>query len=222
VLLAIETSTQRGGAAIFRCDGDGSVAAITYDGTRGHAEDLLFAVDRALIAAGASIADIVAVAVSVGPGSFTGVRTAVSTAKGLALARPTTIVTATSLEIVAAAHVAPGATKVAVIDAKRDEVYTCAWDATGAELGAPLHRPITDANAWLRTLPGPFFVVGDGAALLDLPAGTPATPDLPDVAWLARLGLTRLRAGLVVDPSALEPLYLRPPDLKLPAGVTIG
>lgn len=224
VLLAIETSTQRGGAAVIAADGDGPVATVTYDGTRGHAEDLLFAVDRALIDAGATSSDIVAIAVSVGPGSFTGIRTAVATAKGLALARRVSIVSATTLEVLASAHPEEaGTTRVAIIDAKRDEVYTCAWGADGAAIGPPLHRPIADANAWLATLPGPLLVVGDGAALVELPADARRhPPELPDVTLLARIGVARLASGLLVDASALEPLYLRPPDLKLPAGVTIG
>ena len=197
----------------------------TYDGTRGHAEDLLFAVEGALTDAGATRADVAAVAVSVGPGSFTGVRVAVSTAKGLALAQRVAIVSLTSLEIIAAGHEFPSGTRVALLDARRGEVYAAAFDAFLTPVGAAALLRVDALPTWLATLPAPVLVLGDGAALVPHQgAGIELAPSLPDAAVLARLGLARLREGRLSDPASLEPAYLRAPDVTLPAsrGLPIG
>ena len=225
VLLAIETSTSRGGVAVVALDlPDGRTAARTYDGTRGHAEDLLFAVEAALGDAGATVADVTVVAVSVGPGSFTGVRVGVSTAKGLALARGVTLVAATSLEIVAAARSIVAGTRVALLDAKRGEVYAAAFDHALETVGEPALLRVEALPAWLASLPAPVVVLGD-ADLVDAGAAAAArAPSLPDPLVLAALGVARLRAGRAIDAALLEPVYLRAPDVTLPAsrGLPIG
>ena len=223
MLLAIETSTSLGGVAVVALDGRTlPEAKRTYDGTRGHAEYLLFAVDEALAIAGAQRGDVVAVAVGVGPGSFTGVRTAVATAKGLALGQGAKLVAATTLELLAAARAFPG-TRVALLDAKREQVYAGAFDAALAPIGDAALLGLDELPAWLASLPSPLLLLGDAAAVVRAPAGAIVAPSAPDAGVLARLGAARFAAGAVADAATLEPAYLRAPDVTRPSrGAPIG
>ncbi len=242
LLLALSTSTPRGGAAVL--DGDRLLAAVAYDDLRGHAERLFGAIDEALAAAGVARAALQALACDVGPGSFTGVRVAVASAKGIALALGVPVAGVTSLEAMAAAAFAsavasPGDLVAPVIDAKKDELFLAVHHAPGAPPCAPpQHIPrdqvaaAIDAIASGSTLGAPrggapsppspgrrVVVLGEAAeavpALRPRLARGPAL-DLPDPAWIGRAALRRLAAegAAACDAALLEPLYVRAPDAK--------
>lgn len=144
-ILAISTSTPRGSAALIR-DGE-ATAAVAYVDLQGHAERIFAAIDAALAQAGEHRGAIEALACDVGPGSFTGVRVGVASAKGIALGLGLRLAGVGSLEAMAAAAFAtgaagPGDVVLSVIDAKKSEVYAAVYDASGAELVAPCARPL--------------------------------------------------------------------------------
>lgn len=229
-LLALSTSTPRGGAALLAVDpqGDRLLAAVAYEDLRGHAERIFGAIDEVLATAGLARSDIQALGCDVGPGSFTGVRVAVASAKGIALALALPVAGVSSLEAMAAAAFAEGAARpgdlvVPVLDAKKNELFLAAFDAPGAPPSSPPQHLARDAvPAAVEALAaGRRLVVVGEAADLEAPlrpylARGPAL-DLPDAAWIGRVALGRLRASAAAgehDAALLEPLYVRAPDAK--------
>lgn len=219
-LLAISTSTSRGSAAILGA-GD-AVAQVVYADLQGHAERLFEAIDDALARAGEERTAIQAVACDVGPGSFTGVRVGVASAKGIALALAAPLVGVVSLEAMARAAFVEGAAAqdelvMAAVDARKGEVFVGVWDASGATIVAPCARPLATEAFFVAGLsPEKLLVVGEVAAAVALPPGVRGARgpslDLPDAAWIGRVAQPRLAGGAAGDPAALEPLYVRPPD----------
>jgi tRNA threonylcarbamoyladenosine biosynthesis protein TsaB len=256
-LLALSTSTSRGSAALFAAagapDGAGSsaqrseapgdaaapagrlLAAAAYVDLRGHAERIFGAIDEVLGAAGVPRAAIEAVGCDVGPGSFTGVRVAVATAKGVALALGIPAAGVTSLEAMAAAAftagaAAPGDLLVPVIDAKKGEVFLAAFDAPEAPpLLPPQHLPRDAAFAAVAAAAAGRRIVVAGEAAEEIALLRPYRAqghgfDLPDAIWIGRVALGRLGAAPGAgrartagehDAALLEPLYVRAPDAKL-------
>jgi tRNA threonylcarbamoyladenosine biosynthesis protein TsaB len=219
-LVALSTSTPRGSAALVR---DGAlVAASAYADLQGHAERIFSALDAVLEQAGEPRGAIHAIACDIGPGSFTGVRVGIASAKGIALGLDIPVVGVVSLAAMAAAAFAsgqagPGDVVVAAVDAKKAEVFLAAYDAEGAEILAPCARA-RSAEAFAIPAPpggGRVLVAGEVAVGLDLPPGVVLLRgdalDLPDAGWIGRLAAARLGAG-AGDPAGVEPLYVRPPD----------
>jgi len=124
-LLAVETSTLAGGVALL--DGERLVAEYLLDVGIAHSERLMAAVDRVLSDARWTMRDLAGLAVAVGPGSFTGLRIAVSTVKGLALALGLPIAAVPTLDAMAAAVPWASLPVVAVLDARKGEVYAARY-----------------------------------------------------------------------------------------------
>lgn len=220
-LLGIDTALNACSVAII--DGSDVLASVTSAGGRGNAERLLPLLEQARLEADLDLAQLDGIAVTIGPGSFTGIRTALATARGLGLALKIPVWGITTTETLSAAAAQPGFATVAVIDAKRGEVYIQCFAAhnrtlLGAALTAPQLLSIADAAAILPA--GLAMLVGSGSVLLkdaaqrdDLQLSS-VSPD-PDPVLVARLAAGRPRP--TASPS---PLYIRPPDAKLPSGVT--
>lgn len=179
---------------------------------RGHAEALMPLVLETMAAAKLEFCDLTRIAVGVGPGSFTGIRIALATARGLALAAGLPVAGVDSFSAVAAG-VSPalrrGRTLLVVIDSKRRELFGRYFDS---ELGPASDPLVGDPDALLYARPpGPLLIAGDGAHLLPgLPDATRvAGPGRPDAASIARLAAEG-RALL-----APRPVYLRAPDVTL-------
>jgi tRNA threonylcarbamoyladenosine biosynthesis protein TsaB len=218
-ILAISTSTSRGSAAVLR---DGEVlGAVPYADLQGHAERIFEAIEAALAQAGETRASLQGLACDVGPGSFTGVRVGVASAKGIALGLGLPLAGVTSLEAMAAAAFAAGEAGpddvvIAAVDAKKSEVFAAAYDAHGTVLVAPCARAVGPEAFALVAAPvgGRLIVVGEVAAGATLPEGARlargAAMDLPDAGWIGRLAAARM--GRPEDGDAVEPLYVRAPD----------
>lgn len=170
---------------------------------RGHQERL--APMAAETMAGASFADLEKIVVTVGPGSFTGLRVGLAFAKGLQLATGAALAGVGTLEALAAS--AEGAAAGAV-DARRGLVYVQAFD-DGRPLGEPDIVPIAEAARRLKALHD-LTLVGPGALLLaaELPNATIDPRAAPDLAALGRL------AEAAEHAADIRPLYLRAPDAK--------
>ncbi len=218
--LGIDTSTHRAQVALW--DEVACAARETNDDPRVHAETLVGLIDRAMATAGWSKSQIDLIACGVGPGSFTGVRVAVATAKGIALGLGRPLVGVGSLEAMAsAAHATAGQIVVPLLDARKGEVFWAAYDSEGALVAGPGHVAIESVGGVAVGLGSRELLwVGEVAALLALPAEqrivrSPET-DLPDALEIARLGVAgHVRHG-TDDLHALEPTYVRPPDITMP------
>lgn len=137
LVLAIDTSGSGCFAAVYDGGAGELLACAGADIGRGHAERLMEFVDEALSASGRELGEIDRIAVTIGPGSFTGIRVGVAAARGLALALGKPAVGITTLHVVAesARLKQAGQPVLVVLDAKRDEVYLQAFDASGRPQG---------------------------------------------------------------------------------------
>src|ERR1700761_8751354 len=164
IVLALDTALGACSAAVLR---DGEVlAAMSEPMLRGHQERLAPLVEEVVQAAGLPFAAVDRIGVTVGPGSFTGLRVGLAFAKGLGLALGRPCVGVGTLEALAASSPGPGLT-AAVIDARREQVYLQAF-IDGHAVMAPDALPVEIAAARLAELwrDGPLRLVGPGAPLL--------------------------------------------------------
>jgi tRNA threonylcarbamoyladenosine biosynthesis protein TsaB len=215
----------------FDCSGNGCSAALWSDGkiathefearAVGHAERLVPMLERVLARAGLRFDRLDLLAVTLGPGAFTGVRIGIAAAQGLMLGTGLPCLGLSSLETVAhgvrTTRLA-GRALVVALDSRREELFLQGFDAEHQPLGAPALVPVED---WSRKVPaGPLLLAGDGgprlaARLVGRDLILPEGAGIPDAADLASLAAERWRPGEVA--ARLEPIYLRAPDVTLPA-----
>ena len=215
IVLALDTAGVDCAAAVYDSGSESVMGEVTETIGRGHAEHLMGVVDRALAQAGLTLSAIERIVVTVGPGSFTGIRIGVAAARGFALSLGIPAVGVTTLEIMAAAARAdnPGKAVLAAIDAKREEIYLQPFDADGHPLDEP--RAVTVDEA--RAIAGAFDGIVTGTAVARLHGETPADrPDVFPIAVVARLG-----AAKPLDEKP-KPLYLRGPDARPQAGYAVA
>lgn len=215
-VLAIDTALAACAAAVLDTAGARILASETLAMTRGHVEALVPLIARVMEAAGSAFADLDRIAVTVGPGSFTGLRTGIAAARGIALAAGRPAVGLSTLAAFAAPHVGTGdgGSIVSVIDARNGQVYLQIFSNTGHTLVAP--RVVSIDEAVQLALARPARLVGSAADLIAAawpdtgarPTDVKTEP-APDIAWVARLG-----AAAKVGESPPKPLYLRPPDAR--------
>jgi tRNA threonylcarbamoyladenosine biosynthesis protein TsaB len=214
-VLGIDTATLTAAAAIWR---DGHVVAERQRAVTTHSEMLLAMVDECCAEAGLTARELDGVVCGAGPGSFTGLRIGLATAKGLCFALDKPLVLVSSLAAMAAR--APDGRVLATLDAFKGEVYAGLYDVTG---GVPLavgDEAVLPADALLAQLAAapPAFVVGSGVAkypallaagrLLDAEPG-------PRPGDLLRLGAARLERGDHDDLATAAPAYIRPSEAEL-------
>jgi tRNA threonylcarbamoyl adenosine modification protein YeaZ len=184
----------------------------------GHAERLMPMIADVMGEAGLAFSDLKRIAVTTGPGTFTGVRVGVAAARGLALATGAEVVAATSLAVMAregeALLAAPGGERLVVaVDARRGMYYVQAFAGPDEPESEALLLP---AEA-VAELAGnrPLVVVGSGASAVAgaiVAAGGRAQARLPDLQPHARS--LALMAATLSPVSPVQPFYLRPPDVK--------
>ncbi len=230
-ILAIDTALNACSVAIT--DGPETLAFNHEIRSRGHAETLLPLIRSLMSDAKLSFADLDLIAVTVGPGTFTGLRIGLSAARGIALAATKPCVGVTTLESLAAsvdARTAEQKVIVPAIDARRQEVYLQSFKYGTdpyfpAAISAPIASPITEASAHLPSQP--LLLLGNGAPLLEqsgvLGGYSFKILDLepnPDARLIAQIAASRASTVKVGVPPA--PLYLRSPDAKLPGGLELS
>jgi len=187
---------------------------------KGHAERLLPMIEAVMAEAGLVFGALDRIAVSRGPGTFTGTRICVSAARALALATKAEIVSLSSLRLMAMSPYIPAAPtqRIAVAtDARRGEIYFEVYDRHTLEsVVAAQCREVSEAASLLGRKP--IVIAGSGGALLAEAArkqGIDATPILPDLLPDALDML--FAAGELPVSASVRPLYLRPPDAKPPS-----
>ncbi|WP_291847735.1 tRNA (adenosine(37)-N6)-threonylcarbamoyltransferase complex dimerization subunit type 1 TsaB [Bradyrhizobium sp.] len=216
LILAIDTALDACAAAVLDTDANRLLAEESQAMKRGHAEALMPLIARVMQASGASFAALDRIAVTTGPGSFTGLRVGLSAARGLALAAGKPVVGLTTLTAFAAPAVGEnaGSPVISAIDARHDHVYFQVVGGDGSSLIAPKLAPVAEALAAFRF--GAPHLVGNAAGILadrwpaDAPPPVRIDPlPAPDIAWVAWL-------GAAVDPKTApaRPYYLRAPDAR--------
>ncbi|MCB1488191.1 MAG: tRNA (adenosine(37)-N6)-threonylcarbamoyltransferase complex dimerization subunit type 1 TsaB [Bauldia sp.] len=215
-LLAIDTALEACSVAVAR-DGEPSVIASEMIG-RGHAERLFAMIGAAMAEAGLAYSDLDRIAVTIGPGSFTGLRVGIAAARGLALVVGCPVVGIGTLAVLAAeARGKAGPVPVlATLDARRGEVYAQLFDGDGAPLGeAEADAPAAIAARLASQFAPGALIAGSGAALVAAELGEGADSRIvpvaatPDMASLVRLALEAPPPG-----ASPRPLYVRAPDAK--------
>ncbi|HBC09588.1 MAG TPA: tRNA (adenosine(37)-N6)-threonylcarbamoyltransferase complex dimerization subunit type 1 TsaB [Rhodospirillaceae bacterium] len=218
-LLAFDTATTGCSAALFL---DGRMAAHRAAAmARGQSEALMPMIAEVLAEGGCSYGDLDALAVTVGPGAFTGLRIGLSAAHGLALALAVPCAGVTTLEAVA--HTVPEAARaggrvLVALDSKRADLYVQMFD----ENLTPLTEPAAMMTAALAEIAvgGPLVIVGDAApralealAEVGIAAFGADAPGVPDAAVVGEIALARALPPVGQAPG---PIYLRPPDAIRP------
>jgi tRNA threonylcarbamoyladenosine biosynthesis protein TsaB len=220
-VLGIDTSTAASAACLLRADGDAfeaEPAAERLSERPGHASELMPAVAGCLERAGIAWADVDAIAVGVGPGTFTGLRIGVTTARALASAHGAEIRPVSSLAALAAGMDAPdGVPRLAVIDARRGEVFAALYEGD-EQVWEPFAAAPEALAERLREAVVRPFAAGDGTVrfrdVLEA-AGAEIPPD-DSRAHVVR-GIAVCKLAEAVDPVPVEavlPDYLRLPDAQ--------
>ena len=222
LVLGVETSTMQGGVALVGDDRLVSEYLLNVEAT--HSERLLPAIDRMLCEAGVGLDAVSGIAVSIGPGSFTGLRIGLSTVKGLAYATGLPVVGVPTLEAMAwtvpfaAEQVCP------VLDARKHEVYAALFRYERGVLVRLMADAALAPEALCSKIRMPTLFLGDGLPVYEelfrrLLGDRMLIPPLPSrgarPAWVAELGRHRLVRGERDSADSLVPRYLRPSEAEL-------
>jgi tRNA threonylcarbamoyladenosine biosynthesis protein TsaB len=216
LILAIDTALDACSAGILDSNAGKLIAQESLAMKRGHAEALMPLIARVIKESGIPFTALDRIAVTTGPGSFTGLRVGLSAARGIALAADKPVVGVTTLTAYAAPVVSRNAEPpvISAIDARHDHVYFQAVSGNGGSLIRPRVAPIEEALGASKF--GAPHLVGNAAKILadrwPADALQPFKVDpqpAPDIAWVAWL-------GAAVDPNnaPARPFYLRAPDAK--------
>jgi len=222
-ILALETATLAGSAALL--EGGRVIGQSLLDVALTHSERLLAMVDRLLQDSGWDVAALDALAVSVGPGSFTGLRVGIATVKGLAMSLGLPVAPVPTLDALASNLPFADAPVCPLLDARKGEVYLSLYRWNEDRMERQWDYLALPPPAVAERLEPPVIVVGDGVAacvpfLSHLGARlrvAPSSHSAPSAAVVGRLGQRVLESGQAVAADALEPLYLRPSEAELKA-----
>lgn len=210
-VLVIDTATRFCAACLFEAGADRVPAAIEEEIGRGHAERLTGMVDEVMRKAGIGFAALAGIAVTIGPGSFTGIRVGVAAARGFALARDLPVTGVTTLETVAVqlgTEARPDGSFAVLIGGGRGQIFLQHFAADGAPLDAARAVPEADIAAHVR--PGCTRLAGDAAGRAGL--ALPVAVDRP----VGNIEAVARAARRFSHPPS--PLYLRDADARPQAG----
>jgi len=217
-ILAIDTALPAISACVLDEGAESPESIETIAMERGHAEALLPLIERVMARVEGGFASLDRVAVTVGPGSFTGLRVGIAAARAIGVACKVPVIGVSTLAALAAPLILeqkPGLVAVA-IDARHGNVYFAAFGPDGRATSAPRVLPPREAVRSLGA--GPVRLAGSGAALLAIEASAAGTEiEIAreytglDIVFVAKI-------GLLADPALAppRPLYLKAPDAKLP------
>ncbi|MDF2500462.1 MAG: universal protein YeaZ [Anaerosporomusa subterranea] len=216
-ILALDTSTIVSSVAL--AESDRLLAEITLQTKKTHSEHLMPHIADLLDKASQKRSDLTAIAVSIGPGSFTGLRIGLATAKALAYTLKLPLVGVPTMAALAFGCYAPGVTLAPMLDAQKGNVYFALyqWRLDGFhELTAPAVAAADSLLLRLSQMETSVVLLGEAAIMFQDQAQPydnlflpPAHSVIPRAGSVALLGLERLRNGQQDDIEALEPLYIR-------------
>ena len=219
-VLALDTATPAASAALV--DGTRVVAECLLHGQKNHSERLLQIIDCLFEISGTGRDAIELIAVSVGPGSFTGLRVGISTAQGLAFALGRPLAGIPTLEVLAAQAVCGDMLLSPLIDARRQQVYAALYRRCGDALEQVRAPQALDPLTWVENLPGAAALIGSGAAVYHEQIRSAALAKgcimfseylgIPRASTVAMLAQAQYKKGGAGAPELVRALYVRPPD----------
>jgi tRNA threonylcarbamoyladenosine biosynthesis protein TsaB len=222
VMLALETSGRRGSVALAR---DGELAAFRWlSAERTHTSELMPMVQELLGEVGVRPADIGLYCYSRGPGSFTGLRIAATVGRMLQSALGCRVVAVPTLEVIARnalAHPERPKRLVAILDAKRGQVYGAVFERCGeSDLQTAVEPGIYAPGSWLASVAKPFSIIGEGVGFYREACKASGGVILEEDYWppsaehVVIVGERLARNGRFCCPEEIVPLYLRPPECE--------
>jgi tRNA threonylcarbamoyl adenosine modification protein YeaZ/ribosomal-protein-alanine acetyltransferase len=208
LILALDTSMAACSVCVYDA-GPGLVLASRHEFMdRGQAEALAPMVQETVASAGVAFKDLARIAVTTGPGTFTGVRIGLAMARGLGVALNIPMTGITSLAAIACNETAGDLPIVVAVDARAGEIYFAAFDQYGHEITAPVIVTLAEAQKLMPSRP--VRTLGTAADLLrDKNHVRSDAGDLPVAA-----NFVKFAASIPISAAPPEPLYLRPPDVK--------
>ena len=219
-ILSIDTSSQVSSVAVLSAER--IAAEISMQGALTHSETLMPHIETALRMARVEKSELEGIAVSIGPGSFTGLRIGLASAKMMAYALHIPLIAVPTLEALAHHYICEGVRLVPMMDAQKGNVYAqeFMWEAglDGLHLRekhALSILPLTEVIAGLENAEQPVLLFGDAMqkkTALALPTNVRLAPihaRMPRAACVGLAALTRLARGEIDDPVTAVPLYLR-------------
>lgn len=221
-VLAIETSTMLGGVAIM--EEGGLIAEIRLNVKTTHSERLMRGIDSALKFANLGIGDIDAFCISLGPGSFTGLRIGLSTVKGFAFATGRPVVTVPTLDAFAWNFPFAIYPVCPMFDARKKEVYTALYEWHDGGFKKTRPEQSVRPGDFIKDIKGPVIFAGDGVRLYrDVILSVkgqdaifaPPQSDVPSPSALAYLGLKKAMMGDFSDPMTITPFYIRKSEAEI-------
>jgi len=218
--LSIETSSRTGSIALS--DNDRVLAEDTFPHGLQHAAGILPMIDRLCRAQHWTPPDINHLYVSIGPGSFTGLRIGVTLAKTLAFATGARVVPVPTVRVLAENAPSDCQHLIIVLDAKRDQIFTARFERSGNAWQEREPAHLDSLTAMLSRSPRPVHLIGEGIPYHRkfLPQDDPAIIVTPDDHWrpraaaVAALGASLANAAQFADPFKLTPLYIRRPEAE--------
>lgn len=223
-ILGIETATPTGSVALV--NEQGLIGEFTLNLKSTHSERLLPAIHQLLTSTDVSFAQVDCLAVSLGPGSFTGLRIGVSTAKGLALAGGKPLVGVPTLDALARHYCAPAPCICPMLDAKKKEVFAALYrhiDSGDVQKTTP-DLAIAPEKLLKEIIKEKTVFLGEGSRvyrhLIEESLGSqavfvPLPLNHPRAATVAFLGLEELKRGNVISAAALAPTYVRASEAEM-------
>ena len=209
LILALDTSMAACSVCVYDADTGLVLGARHEFMDRGQAEALAPMVQEVMGLAGVAFKDLARIAVTTGPGTFTGVRIGLAMARGLGVALTIPMAGINSLAAIACNETSGDLPIVVAVDARASEIYFASYDASGHELRAPVIVALTEAHKLMPT--HPVKMLGTAADLL-LNGTQNMRSDAGDLPIAANF--VKLAASIPESPVPPEPLYLRPPDVK--------
>ncbi len=221
-ILALDTSTWTGGVAVLR--DETLVVQVLVTSPKTHTKRLLTVIDSALHMADMELQDCDGFAVTIGPGSFTGLRIGISAVKGLAYATGKPVTGVSTLEALSLQFPWYADLVCPMLDARKGQVFTALFrpghDAPQEEV---VSECATDPEPWLAKISEPCLFVGDGSVLYrdlirqELGARARFAPPYLNnlqASTVAYLGMKQIREGNLVDVAVIAPNYIRKSDAE--------
>ncbi len=225
-ILSIDTTSMRGSLALS--DGESCISQVQQSKPDTHSARLLGTIDTLFKESGWKLQEVEGIAVAIGPGSFTGLRIGLATAKGIALSLGIPIVGVSSLKSLSINGSDAEENILTLIDARRGELYAAFWRKDGKSISKPImdecvlspERLVEEVNRNSMTC----YAVGDGAleyqeflneSLSDKIKIADGEELLPKAHNLALLALEKFESGVCDDLSKLVPNYVRQSDAEI-------
>lgn len=222
IILGIETATMTGGLAII--DSGKLISEYTLSMKTTHSSRLMPELDWMLRDASLDKKQIECIAISIGPGSFTGLRIGLATAKGLAMGLDVPLVGIPTLDALANNIPYPIYQICAILDARKKEVYSAFYKNENDILARKSNYDVMFPDELVKRIKEKTIIVGDAIGVYgdflkeklgEFAVFAPASQRLPRASVIAEMGIKRLEAGDVLNLASSEPIYIRPSDAEM-------